>query len=142
LRRVRDLQDETGVFTSFIPWTFQPEHTELGVQLPDKTTPAEYLRMLASARIFLHNFVNIQSSWVTQGIKVCQTGLAFGGNDVGSAMLEENVVSAAGCSNMTSVAEIERHIRDAGFEPARRNMLFERLSPPAAVEPLAVGGRR
>jgi cyclic dehypoxanthinyl futalosine synthase len=138
LRRVRDLQDETGVFTSFIPWTFQPGNNELGLTVPGDTTSSEYLRMIACSRIFLHNVENVQASFVTQGVKICQDGLAFGANDFGSVMLEENVVSQAGCYHLTTVAEIERHIRDAGFTPKRRNMLFDYLETP---EPVG-GGRR
>ncbi|MFQ5506439.1 MAG: cyclic dehypoxanthinyl futalosine synthase, partial [Planctomycetota bacterium] len=127
LTRIRELQEETGVFTAFIPWTFQPEHTPMArdwEKAHRKASSAEYLRMLAMSRIFLHNIDNLQASWVTQGIKVCQVGLSLGANDFGSAMLEENVVSSAGCDHMTSVAEIERHIQDAGFTPRRRNMLY------------------
>jgi len=144
MARVRELQDETrrehgtGVFTSFIPWTFQPEHTELKATVPDKVTPAEFLRTLACARLFLHNFDHVQTSWVTQGLKVCQAGAAFGADDFGSAMLEENVVSSAGCYNMTSVVEIERHIKDAGYTPKRRNMLFEHLETPAVTPAISV----
>ncbi len=130
LLRIRELQEECGVFTAFIPWTFQPDHTPQGEEWlagRPKATAHEYLRMLALSRIFLHNVDNIQSSWVTQGIKTCQIGLAMGANDFGSAMLEENVVSSAGCDNMTSVLEIERHIKDAGFVPRRRNMLYQLL---------------
>ena len=130
LLRIRELQDECGVFTAFIPWTFQPDHTPQGeewLQGKPKATAHEYLRMLAISRIFLNNIDNIQSSWVTQGIKTCQIGLAMGANDFGSAMLEENVVSSAGCNNMTSVLEIERHIKDAGFVPRRRNMMYQLL---------------
>jgi len=130
LLRIRELQEECGVFTAFIPWTFQPDHTPQGKEWLEgkpKASAHEYLRMLAISRIFLHNIDNIQSSWVTQGIKTCQIGLAMGANDFGSAMLEENVVSSAGCDNMTSVLEIERHIKDAGFIPRRRNMLYQFL---------------
>ncbi|PIE22756.1 MAG: dehypoxanthine futalosine cyclase [Planctomycetota bacterium] len=131
LERVRQLQEECGVFTAFIPWTFQPAHTPKGSEwLPEnnKASSAEYLRMLAMSRIYLHNIDHIQSSWVTQGIKICQVGLSMGADDFGSAMLEENVVSSAGCDNMTSVLEIERHITNAGFVPQRRNMLYQYLS--------------
>ena len=130
LDRVRQLQDECGVFTAFIPWTFQPDHTPMGDEWlanNKKASSAEYLRMLAMSRIYLHNVEHIQSSWVTQGIKICQVGLSMGADDFGSAMLEENVVSSAGCDNMTSVLEIERHITDAGFTPKRRNMLYQFL---------------
>jgi cyclic dehypoxanthinyl futalosine synthase len=131
LRRIRDLQEETGgVFTSFIPWTFQPGNNELGTTVAGDTTSSEYLRMIACSRIFLHNVENVQASFVTQGVKICQDGLAFGANDFGSVMLEENVVSQAGCYHLTTVAEIERHIRDAGFVPRRRDMLFRYLETP------------
>ncbi|MFO1050800.1 MAG: cyclic dehypoxanthinyl futalosine synthase [Planctomycetota bacterium] len=130
LTRVRELQAECGVFTAFIPWTFQPEHTALQATCPTKLTVAEYLRMLAFARIYLHNVDHLQSSFVTQGMKTCQVGLSMGADDFGSAMLEENVVSSAGCSHPTSIAEIERHIKDAGFTPQRRNMLYQPVETP------------
>ncbi len=130
LTRIRDLQDECGVFTAFIPWTFQPENTELRERVPDGATVAEYLRVLAFSRIYLQNVQHLQSSFVTQGMKTCQVGLAMGADDFGSVMLEENVVSSAGCSHATTVAEIERHIKDAGYVPQRRNMLYEHLSTP------------
>jgi cyclic dehypoxanthinyl futalosine synthase len=144
---LRDLQDETvqdetaqdktersdgrGFFTSFIPWTFQPDHTPMAEEWAkhnQKVTRAEYLRTLAISRIYLDNFVNVQTSWVTQGIKTCQVGLSMGANDVGSMMLEENVVSSAGCDNMTTIADVERHIKDAGFIPMRRKMNFDLLT--------------
>lgn len=131
LTRVRDLQTECGVFTAFIPWTFQPENTALGAEHPGKLTVAEYLRMLAFARIYLHNIDHLQSSFVTQGMKTCQVGLSMGADDFGSAMLEENVVSSAGCSHPTSIPEIERHIKEAGFTPQRRNMLYQPVETPA-----------
>ncbi len=130
MTRLRDLQGECGVFTAFIPWTYQPEHTPMAAQYPGKLTVAEYLRMLATARIYLHNFDHLQASFVTQGMKTCQVGLSMGADDFGSVMLEENVVSSAGCSHPTSIAEIERHIKDAGFTPKRRNMLYEILDTP------------
>ncbi len=130
LTRIRDLQDECGVFTAFIPWTFQPENTELRERVPDGATVAEYLRVLAFSRIYLQNVQHLQSSFVTQGMKTCQVGLALGADDFGSVMLEENVVSSAGCSHPTTVAEIERHIKDAGYVPQRRNMLYEHLPTP------------
>jgi cyclic dehypoxanthinyl futalosine synthase len=119
-----DLQEETGGFTAFIPWTFQPKNTALGGRKWDEATSVEYLKTLAISRIFLSNFPNVQSSWVTQGLKVCQLGLRFGGNDVGSVMLEENVVKAAGTSNCTTEEELRRIIRDAGFRPAQRDTLY------------------
>ena len=93
---VRRLQEETGGFTAFIPWSFQPNHTALGGRGWEEATSVEYLKTLAISRMFLDNIENVQSSWVTQGLKVLQMGLRFGGNDVGSVMLEENVVKAAG----------------------------------------------
>ncbi len=135
LTRVRDLQAECGVFTAFIPWTFQPENTPMQQADPErwsasKLSVAEYLRTLAFARIYLHNVDHVQSSFVTQGLKTCQVGLAMGADDFGSAMLEENVVSSAGCSHPASIAEIERHIKDAGFVPQRRNMLYQPVETP------------
>jgi cyclic dehypoxanthinyl futalosine synthase len=130
LTRIRELQDECGVFTAFIPWTYQPDHTPMQAQVPHKATVAEYLRMLSFARLYLQNVQHLQSSFVTQGMKICQTGLAMGADDFGSAMLEENVVSSAGCTHPTSIAEIERHIKDAGFRPQRRNMPYEWVETP------------
>jgi cyclic dehypoxanthinyl futalosine synthase len=123
-QRLYDLQEETGGFTAFIPWTFQPANTALGGRHWDEATAVEYLKTLAISRLFLSNFKNVQSSWVTQGLKVCQLGLRFGGNDVGSVMLEENVVRAAGVSNCTTEEELRRIIRDAGFRPAQRDTLY------------------
>src|ERR1700734_149275 len=119
-----DLQQETGGFTAFIPWSFQPAHTALGGRHWDEATAIEYLKVLAISRLYLSNFLNVQSSWVTQGLKVCQMGLRFGGNDVGSVMLEENVVRAAGVTNCTTEEELRRIIRDAGFRPAQRDTLY------------------
>ena len=135
LTRIRELQDETGVFTAFIPWTFQPENTPIGDQLLEarggqKATVAEYLRTLSLSRLYLQNVPHIQSSFVTQGMKTCQIGLAMGADDFGSAMIEENVVSSAGCTHPTSIPEIERHIKDAGYVPQRRNMMYEHVETP------------
>jgi cyclic dehypoxanthinyl futalosine synthase len=127
LRRLRDLQDETGGFTAFITWSFQPEHTERGGA---EATGVEYLRTLAVARIFLDNFDNLQASWVTQGGKVGQLSLAFGANDMGSVMIEENVVRAAGASYCMDEVEIVENIEDAGFTAKRRNMHYEILGDP------------
>jgi len=124
LQRLYDLQEETGGFTAFIPWSFQPANTALGGRHWDEATSVEYLKTLAISRLYLSNFVNVQSSWVTQGLKVCQLGLRFGGNDVGSVMLEENVVKAAGVNNCTTEEELRRIIRDAGFRPAQRDTLY------------------
>ena len=124
LQRLYELQEETGGFTAFIPWTFQPANTALGGRHWDEATAVEYLKMLAISRLYLSNFLNVQSSWVTQGLKVCQLGLRFGGNDVGSVMLEENVVRAAGVTNCTTEEELRRIIRDAGFRPIQRDTLY------------------
>ena len=123
LQRIRDLQDETGGFTAFIPWPFQPDNTVLadtvGLQ---KETAFGYLKMLALSRIFLDNVRNIQASWVTQGPKIAQLSLFFGANDFGSTMIEENVVAAAGVHFRLSEQEIQRLVRGAGFEPRQRLM--------------------
>jgi cyclic dehypoxanthinyl futalosine synthase len=131
LLRLRELQDETGGFTAFITWSYQPEHTELG---GSEATGVDYLRTLAIARIVLDNFDNLQASWVTQGGKVGQLSLAFGANDMGSVMIEENVVRAAGASYCMDEVEIVRNIADAGFLPKRRNMHYEILGDPICRE--------
>ncbi len=127
LLRLRALQDETGGFTAFITWSYQPEHTELA---GSEATGIDYLRTLALARIVLDNFDNLQASWVTQGGKVGQLSLAYGANDMGSVMIEENVVRAAGASYCMDEVEIVRNIEDAGFVPKRRNMHYEILGDP------------
>lgn len=125
--RLRALQDETGGFTAFIAWSYQPEHTELAGA---EATGLEYLRTLAVARIVLDNFNNVQASWVTQGGKVGQLSLAYGANDMGSVMIEENVVRAAGAAYCMDEIEIVRNIEDAGFAAKRRNMHYEILGDP------------
>ena len=127
LYRLRALQDETGGFTAFITWSYQPAHTELG---GTEASGIDYLRTLALARIVLDNFDNLQASWVTQGGKVGQLSLAFGANDMGSVMIEENVVRAAGASYCMDEVEIVRNIEDAGFVPKRRNMHYDLLGDP------------
>jgi cyclic dehypoxanthinyl futalosine synthase len=128
LFRLRELQDETAGsstpsgFTAFITWSYQPDHTELG---GSEATGVEYLRTLAIARLVLDNFDNLQASWVTQGGKVGQLSLAFGANDMGSVMIEENVVRAAGASYCMDEIEIVRNIENAGFVAKRRNMHYE-----------------
>ena len=124
LELVRNLQEETGGFTAFIPWTFQRANTSLGRFVKEEATAVEYLQTLAISRIYLDNIENVQSSWVTQGLKTCQLGLRFGGNDVGSIMIEENVVSAAGAHHRASEEELRRIIRDAGFIPKQRDTLY------------------
>jgi cyclic dehypoxanthinyl futalosine synthase len=124
--RLRALQDQTSGFTAFICWPFQAEGTRL--KLHDDTTAMRYLRVFALARLYLDNFPSLQVSWPTMGPEVGQVALRFGGNDFGSAMIEENVVSQAGAVFKLSAQDIERYIRDAGFEPRRRNMRYERLA--------------
>jgi len=127
LEVVRRLQEETGGFTAFIPWSFQPKHTALGGRGWQEATSVEYLKTLAISRLYLDNIENVQASWVTQGLKVLSTALHFGGNDVGSVMLEENVVKAAGTSNCTTEEELRRIIRDAGFQPVQRDTLYRTM---------------
>src|SRR5438128_11812602 len=127
LLHLRELQDETGGFTAFITWSYQPAHTELAGA---EATGIDYLRTLPIARIVLDNFDNLQASWVTQGGKVGQLSLAYGANDMGSVMIEENVVRAAGASYCMDEVEIVRNIEDAGFVAKRRNMHYEILGDP------------
>ena len=131
---LRRLQDRTGGFTAFICWTYQAENTELG---GSEVTSAEYLRTLTVARLFLDNIDNFQASWVTQGPKMGAASLAFGVNDMGSTMLEENVVSAAGTTFQMNEPEIVAAIRDAGYAPKRRDMTYCHLSEPSTPGPLA-----
>ena len=122
LERVRAQQDATGGFTAFIAWTFQPENTRLKA----KTVGAhEYLRMQALSRIYLDNIPNIQSSWVTQGLEVGQVALTYGANDLGSIMIEENVVSKAGTTFQMTVEDMHRLIQDLGYEPRQRNNWYQ-----------------
>jgi cyclic dehypoxanthinyl futalosine synthase len=123
LARVRRIQEDTGGFTSFIPWIFAPENTPLGKKVPEATA-VDYLKTLAISRMFLDNIDHIQSSWLTPGIKVCQVGLQFGADDVGSILIEENVVYAAGVRNRTNEEELRRIISDAGYMPAQRDTLY------------------
>ncbi len=126
---VRSLQDELGGFRAFIMWSFQGENTELLRELPQiqKQSSSRYLRLLAVARLFLDNVPNIQSSWVTQGSYIGQMALLFGANDLGSTMMEENVVSAAGAHNQMNQEEMIRLIQDIGEKPAKRNTAYEIL---------------
>ena len=124
LMKIRDLQDRTGGFTAFIPWTFQPDHTKLSVV---KATAVQYLRVLAVSRLVLDNVPNIQASWVTQGDKIAQVALAFGANDLGSTMIEENVVAAAGVSFRLSVADMIRMITGAGYRAVQRDCYYNPL---------------
>jgi cyclic dehypoxanthinyl futalosine synthase len=127
LERLRQLQDETGGFTAFICWTFQPEHTQMAQTIP--TGSYEYLKMLAVARLYLDNFANMQSSWVTQGLKVGQLALQFGANDMGSLMIEENVVAEAGTVHYLTLDEIRSSISEFGYLPRQRNVHYQLLSP-------------
>ncbi|RJQ32917.1 MAG: dehypoxanthine futalosine cyclase [Actinobacteria bacterium] len=122
MKKIRGLQDKTGGFTAFIPWTYQSGHTELG---GEQTTAIDYLKTLAVSRIYLDNVPNIQASWVTQGAKIGQLALTFGANDLGSMMIEENVVAATGVNYKLSKEEIVRIIKDAGFEAAQRTTMYE-----------------
>ncbi|MSR56769.1 MAG: dehypoxanthine futalosine cyclase [Planctomycetaceae bacterium] len=123
LERLRELQDETGGFTAFICWTFQPEHTAMAHVAP--AGAFEYLKTQAVARLYLDNVPNIQSSWVTQGEQIGQIALFYGANDMGSLMLEENVVSSAGTVHHLSLESIKRCIREAGYIPRQRNVFYE-----------------
>jgi cyclic dehypoxanthinyl futalosine synthase len=142
LDAVRQLQDRTGGFTAFIPWSFQPGNTELGRKseagsrkarrktgIPGiyPATAVDYLRVLSLSRIYLDNVANIQASWVTQGLKLAQVGLRFGANDFGSTMLEENVVAAAGVSYRVTRNDIVTAIKSAGFVPAQRDTYYRIL---------------
>ncbi len=126
LLRLRELQDETGGFTAFICWTFQPEQTAMADVPPSGAY--EYLKTQAIARLFLDNIPNIQSSWVTQGPKIGQLALFFGANDMGSLMIEENVVASAGTVYHLSLEQIKNAIREAGYTPRQRNVFYEVLS--------------
>jgi len=128
LARLRDVQDRTSGFTAFICWTYQSENTALG---GTEVTSAEYLRTLSIARLFLDNIDNLQASWVTQGPKIGAAALAFGVNDMGSTMIEENVVASAGTVHAMDEPEIVRAIRDAGFTAKRRDMTYAKRFEPA-----------
>jgi cyclic dehypoxanthinyl futalosine synthase len=121
--RLRQLQEETGGFTAFICWTFQPDHTDMAHVPPAGSF--EYLKTLAVARLYLDNFPNMQSSWVTQGLKVGQLALHYGANDMGSLMIEENVVAQAGTVHHLTLDEIRGAISDLGYVPRQRNVFYE-----------------
>ncbi len=127
LERLKRIQEDTGGFTSFIPWFFAPDNTPLGKKIPEATA-FDYLKTLAISRMYLDNIDHIQSSWLTPGIKICQVGLQFGADDVGSILIEENVVYAAGVRNRTNESELRRIISDAGYIPAQRDTLYRSYS--------------
>ena len=129
LEKIRNLQDETGGFRAFIMWSFQPYNTALYKEkiVTKKSSSNRYLRYLAIARLFLDNFKNIQSSWVTQGSYIGQLALLYGANDLGSTMMEENVVRSAGAQNRMNQEEMIRLIKDIGEIPAKRNTAYEIL---------------
>jgi cyclic dehypoxanthinyl futalosine synthase len=124
LQRIRDVQDETGSFTAFIPWTFQRENTALGRKITEEPTGIDYLKMVSVSRLFLDNVQHIQSSWLTQGLRLGQTALRFGADDMGSIMIEENVVSAAGAHTEANEKELRYQISEAGFKPQQRDILY------------------
>ena len=124
LDRLRKLQDETGGFVAFIPWNVQLEGTPMQASIKMEVGPVEYLSLLAVGRIYLNNFKNIQVSWLTQGLRVAQIALHYGANDVGSIMIEENVISAAGAHHTATRQDLVRLIRDSGFVPAQRDTLY------------------
>lgn len=134
LTRLRDLQDETGGFTAFICWTMQPGH-----KMSDQPEAGafEYLRTQAISRLYLDNVPNIQSSWVTQGAKIGQVALFYGANDMGSLMIEENVVASAGTVHYLTLEEIRRSIREAGWEPRQRDVFYRLIDPKPAPQPRA-----
>lgn len=142
MQLLRDLQDETGGFTAFITWNFQPEFTDLGADAQRwsgfKATGFDHLRTVAVSRLFLDNIASLQASWVTQGPRIAQVSLRYGVNDFGSTMLEENVVSAAGTSHVNDMdlAAMERLIKDAGYEPKRRNTRYELVATPPQLQAL------
>lgn len=144
LARIRDLQDGSlaskaedpshGEFTAFIPWTFQRENTALGRKITEEPTGIDYLQMLAVSRLFLDNVQHIQASWLTQGLKLGQTALRFGADDMGSIMIEENVVSAAGAETCANEAELRYQIREAGYRPQQRDILYNHIDRESSVE--------
>jgi cyclic dehypoxanthinyl futalosine synthase len=144
LERIRALQERTGGFISFIPWTFQPDNTPLGKIIPDRLPVEEYLRWLAIARLYLVKIPNLQVSWLTQGIEGGRQGLRSGANDMGSVMIEENVITPAGATHRATERLLSETILSAGFTPVRRNAAYRRLPGPvlADVGPLAAASPR
>ncbi len=140
LERLRQLQDETGRFTAFICWTFQPEHTDMADISP--AGAFEYLKTNSVARLYLDNFANIQSSWVTQGLKIGQLALLYGANDMGSLMIEENVVAEAGTVHHLSLDEIRGAISELGYVPRQRNVRYELIDPEHEQKAIEANHRR
>jgi cyclic dehypoxanthinyl futalosine synthase len=140
LSRLRDLQDETHGFTAFICWTFQPDHTEMSLIPPAGSF--EYLKTQAVARLFLDNIPNIQSSWVTQGLKIGQLALQFGANDMGSLMIEENVVAEAGTVHFLTLDQIRSAIEELGFEARQRDVFYNLVDPALEVHAVDANRRR
>ncbi|MDI1243230.1 MAG: dehypoxanthine futalosine cyclase [bacterium] len=144
LERVRQVQDEAlankavdlnyGEFTAFIPWTFQRENTALGRKITEEPTGIDYLKMLAVSRLFLDNVQHIQASWLTQGIRLGQSALRFGADDMGSIMIEENVVSAAGANNEANERDLRYQISEAGFRPQQRDILYNYINREESVD--------
>lgn len=132
LERIRDLQDRKPGFVAFIPWTFQPDNTPLGRILPDRVPLEEYLRWLAISRLYLDNIPNLQVSWLTQGLEGGRRGLRAGANDLGSVMIEENVISPAGARYRANEELLRQTIRESGFLPVKRNAAYRRLEEPRA----------
>lgn len=131
LEKIRKLQDETGGFTAFIPWTYQPGNDTLQVE---KCSSIEYLRTLALSRLYLDNIQHIQVSWVTQGVKIAEVGLSYGADDFGSLMIEENVVKAAGADFRMTEDEIASCIAAIGFTPKRRDMFYNIIGEPLCLQ--------
>ena len=142
LQRIRDLQDETGGFFAFIPWTFQRENTALGRKIKTEPTGMDYLKMLSVSRLYMDNIDNIQSSWLTQGLRLGQIALRCGANDMGSIMIEENVVSAAGAHNRASEETLRYLISEAGFIPQQRDILYRTVNRERREEPVEPSANR
>jgi cyclic dehypoxanthinyl futalosine synthase len=140
-RVVRDLQDRTGGFTAWIPWTFVEENTALDGRV-ETAGGFEYLKTLAVSRLYLDNVRHVQGSWVTQGPKIGQTSLAFGADDLGSIMIEENVVYAAGARNRMTQQEMRRLISDAGYEPVQRRTLYDACREACCTAPIPIPRQR
>jgi len=134
LERLRQLQDETGGFTAFICWTFQPDHTDMAHI--SRAGSFDYLKTQAVARLYLDNIPNIQSSWVTQGLKIGQIALCYGANDMGSLMIEENVVASAGTVHYLTLEQIRGAIAELGYVPRQRNVFYELIDSPPELAPV------